>query len=429
MEKIKSNFKQFSGIEYLAIDIANSLGLDKLNYEDRIKHVCQNVFTYIDTETSNEDIVKLLDLINADEPELAFAGIKAYQHYLNHEPSGYRISLDSSNSGTQLGSVLTADITGLKFTGLIGDNREDAYTEILKIMQSKAGKQLNYTRKQCKSAMMTGLYGSKKVPESIFGKETATLELFYDAVKQVAHGAWELKELMVNCWSKGNDCYEWVMPDNFHVVTPVIVDNYYKVPHADTSVIIRVKEQGTSKSHYLANAANLIHSLDSLVLREVVSRCNYDLNHVAKVNSLLKQYGYVCAEVANNEILGTLVKLSKASGYVTSRFIDEIQSAQDLMYINAEIRDKLITMTDTMLKYKPFDISVIHDCYQVLPNNGNYLRYWYKEICADICESNMCLYLINQFPVGDTIQSDGISQEHRKYVANLIRNSVGYGLC
>ena len=57
----------------------------------------------------------------------------------------------------------------------------------------------------------------------------------------------------------------------------------------------------------------------------------------------------------------------------------------------------------------------------------NYIRYWYKEICADIVESNMLSFLYNQIQEEDQIV-DPVPKAYRKQVANQVRQS-SYGLC
>lgn len=59
------------------------------------------------------------------------------------------------------------------------------------------------------------------------------------------------------------------------------------------------------------------------------------------------------------------------------------------------------------------------------PNNMNYIRYWYKEMCADIVESNMLSYLYNQI-TSDKL-TDNTSKTYRKRIADEVRNS-NYGL-
>lgn len=80
-------FEEFTPRQYLQIDIANSYGLDKLDWSDRLSWF-------------NDNEPHLEDLLNqADEPALYYAGVKAYRDVQAGKPIGYMISLDATSSG------------------------------------------------------------------------------------------------------------------------------------------------------------------------------------------------------------------------------------------------------------------------------------------------------------------------------------------
>lgn len=88
----------YSGLDYLKIDIANSKGLDKLQFEERINWFNNNI--NINQETTNQELLTLVQEHRFEEPELGLAGLMAYRDTLANKPTGYRVALDSSNSGT-----------------------------------------------------------------------------------------------------------------------------------------------------------------------------------------------------------------------------------------------------------------------------------------------------------------------------------------
>ena len=59
-------FQEFSAADYLRIDIANNYGLDKENWDYRIK--------WFDENEANLDNL----ITQAEEPALFFAGVKAW---------------------------------------------------------------------------------------------------------------------------------------------------------------------------------------------------------------------------------------------------------------------------------------------------------------------------------------------------------------
>ena len=81
------SFQEFTGRQYLAIDIANSFGLDKKLWAERLAWFDQH-------ETQLEDMIQ-----QAKEPALYYAGVKAWRDVCQGKPIGYMISLDATSSG------------------------------------------------------------------------------------------------------------------------------------------------------------------------------------------------------------------------------------------------------------------------------------------------------------------------------------------
>jgi hypothetical protein len=83
----------------------------------------------------------------------------------------------------------------------------------------------------------------------------------------------------------------------------------------------------------------------------------------------------------------------------------------------------LAVIVEGMLSYVPFELVTIHDEFKAHANNINHVRYQYKEILAEIAESNVLDDLLSQI--------NGKPGKFNKPVSNLgelIRNS-NYALC
>ena len=82
-----TGFQQFTGWEYLCIDLANHYGLDKELFEDRIQWVKTN-------------IVRLEELTqDAEEPYLYYKAVRALRDSMNGIPTNHTVALDSASSG------------------------------------------------------------------------------------------------------------------------------------------------------------------------------------------------------------------------------------------------------------------------------------------------------------------------------------------
>lgn len=78
---------KLTGLEYLKADMAANFGLDKANWDKRIAWFDSN-------ETQLASLVQ-----KAKKPAQFYAGLLAYQDFLEGNPSGYTISLDATASG------------------------------------------------------------------------------------------------------------------------------------------------------------------------------------------------------------------------------------------------------------------------------------------------------------------------------------------
>lgn len=83
-----STFKEYSGMQYLAIDIANQNGLDKLTYEERIQWVKDNL----------DDLESFVP----EDPKTFFLYIKAVaalRAAMRGEAIGHTVAFDAVCSG------------------------------------------------------------------------------------------------------------------------------------------------------------------------------------------------------------------------------------------------------------------------------------------------------------------------------------------
>ena len=410
-------FKKYLPIDYICIDLANCYGLDKLLFEDRIKWVKDN-FNYL------EDFIEVAE----NKPQYIKA-LHALRETMLGNPTGHLIGLDASCSGIQLMSVMTGCIKGADATGLVSQKRADAYTDVTTEMNSilklKGLSSIEVKRDDIKRCVMTAGYGSTLVPKEVFG-EGDLLTTFYQAASAVAKGAFELMPALLDSWQKDALSHNWVMPDNFHVNIKVMQTKETRIEvdeldHATFTTYVKINK-GSEKG--LANVANLTHSVDSYVLRSLVRRASFD---VCKVNEAVKLISNAIQHSRDtvstcDEALENMLNIYEYSAMLDVSIIDYI-NADNIGHVPLALLVKLNATLGKMLELGSSPVLTVHDAYFSHANHCNAVRYWYKEILAELAESTILDFLVSQI-VGEEVKWN----KPVNNLAELIRNS-NYGLC
>jgi len=252
----------FSGIDYLRIDVANQFGLDRLKWDDRLYWVDDN----------RPDLVKLSE--NAKTPMAFDKAVRALVCAENGEPTNHIMGLDATASGIQVMAAMSGCRSSAKAVNLIDTgNREDVYDSVGNEMTDLIGRQIE--RDTIKKPIMTYFYGSRAVPQQIFGEGKA-LTAFYNALENQLPGPSELMKLFQSHWDPNATDYQWAMPDGHVVHVPVSVkeDKGLEIDEADhlrftyRAEVVKPQHQG------LALAANIVHSVDGWICREMVKGAN-----------------------------------------------------------------------------------------------------------------------------------------------------------
>ena len=376
--------QRFTGKQYLMIDIANSFGLDKATWDERLEWFKQH-------ENRLDEM-----LPQAENPAMYYAGVQAWESVKHGVPIGYPISLDATSSGLQILSALTGDRRAAQLCNVVNTGqREDAYTNVFDIMVDRLMNRLGehaggIKRDDCKRAIMTSLYGSVAVPKEVFG-EGVQLNIFYEVMAEVAPAAWELNEAFLSMWNPDALSHDWVLPDNFHVHVKVMaqvkeVVQFMNEPYDTFHMVNQPTEEGRSLG------ANCIHSLDGMIVREITRRCDYSVDRVLEI------MGFLDAEIEGDVIWDDDARMVKElwrhyreSGYLSARILDHLHAHNVDLVDRAAIWELIESLPE-----KPFKVIAVHDCFRVLPNYGNDLREQYNRQLMLIARSNLLQYLLSQ---------------------------------
>ena len=417
----------FSPMEYLIIDIANNFGMDKLTYRERLDWFTDNIEPYINNFSSDEDIFKFVessDNIDELDKPLVFASLQAYRDYLNGKPSGYMVSFDATASGLQIMSALTNDELGMQWTNATDEpKRYDIYTEVFeqtKILYkhyypNKEPKAL--TRKDIKAAIMVLFYGGTLAVIKHLDYDKELYNVLVQVCNLLLKKPMYLLNGLLDTINAGQHLYEWIMPDGFHVKTPLFTEYSEKHVFNDEVIYTKYKDLGLDES-FKGTPANVMHSIDAMIMREMVRRCNYNKNKILEVISnferLLQMSENELELLSNtvghglNDRLQNYMNQYSSTAWVSARVFDLIESQSDYLglifkYGETGFYNNLYHLAEAMMGYKPFDLLVIHDCYKCHPNNVSYVRYWYAQIMQELIESDCLLHIIKQLPNNQTL--------------------------
>ena len=404
----------YTGFEYLLIDCANHFGLDKLLFEDRIGW----------SRTNLDQLESLTDM--AESAYLYMKSVAAIRKAQQGIPTGHLVALDAVCSGMQIMSAITGCLSGARATGLVDPNRRaDAYTELTQRMQVILGSNIHVTRKDAKAALMTSCYGSKEQPKIIFGEDTQELAAFYQACMEMAPGAFELLQELLDTWQPYALVHAWKLPDGYDARVKVMQREETRIEvdeldHASFTYEYYVN-QGTKKG--LSNVANVVHSIDAFILREMVRRCNHHGLNIKAINDWLtgavleRSMGCtIYAEPLEGEHR-YFVEQYERSNQPTAAILPWLNST-NVHDLPTSLLHDLIRITNSMLEYKAFPVVTIHDSFASHANNCNTVRYWYKEILAELADSEILTDIMSQLH-----QSPGKYEKLSPDLSKYIRQS------
>lgn len=390
--------KTYTGWQYLLIDAANHHGLDKLLFEERIEFMTKNLGS----------LELMVDQVEPKNKPLYLKAVMAIRKAQQGIPTGHLVGLDASCSGIQVMSALTGCAAGARATGMVDPNvRADAYTAVTKEMGAILGNAINVSRDDAKYATMTTYYGSKKRPKDIFGEDTPELDAFYKAAVTVAPGAWELLQDLLASWQPYALAHSWKLPDGFDARVKVMkkIEARIEVDELDHATFTYEFYENEGSRTGLSNVANLTHSMDAWVLRAMHRRCNYDRNMVEYVDQCImmellersirgQPKADVIDEFMTKEVAYYIEQYNRST-LADAVILPHLDQAT-VTCLSQEHLQALARIVTGMLAYQPFELVTVHDEFKAHANNMNHVRWQYREILAEIAESDVLDDLLSQ---------------------------------
>lgn len=302
----------FTGFEYMQIGAANAFGLDRENWDTRLDWASDHK-----KQIMNESPA-LIE--KAKEPILFYKHIKAIKQVVLGSKTRFIASVDATASGIQVLSALSGCHESAKATNLIDTgNRNCAYDIAANTMNKMLGGKL--TRNQLKKPVMTLFYGSTAEPKNIFGEDTPELEAFYKMLKSSFAGAYEAMEDIQSCHNPENMVNTWTLPDGHTAYVPVTdkVTKRIEVDELNHATFSHTAEIHAKPEYDVSLAANVTHSIDGYMVREVIRRASVAGFQVATIhdaffaspnhlNEVRKFYRDVMVEIAESDLLQDILR-------------------------------------------------------------------------------------------------------------------------
>lgn len=260
---------KFTPYEYVLIAIANANGMDKNTWDERL--------SWADSFVINNTFKQQLEFAKnecEEEPILMAKAIKALNDIEKGLPTGFLVNLDATASGIQVMSACTGCHVGAEKVNLIDNGkRNDLYRDIATLMNSHGA---NVDRTTLKKPIMTKFYGSNALPKQVFGAGSDLLKIFDKAMATGLAGAYELLLDLQSLQDSEATSYTWTLPDGHTAHVPVMdtVTKKIEIAELNKATFSYRTVVNQAKDFDLSIAANVVHSLDGYVVRQLYRRAH-----------------------------------------------------------------------------------------------------------------------------------------------------------
>ena len=166
--------------------------------------------------------------------------------------------------------------------------------------------------------------------------------------------------------------------------------------------------------------------VDAYVARTMHRRLNYDPQVLAYASWLLetevlkREFAEYKEDVedATLQYYLDLYESSKMADVVILPYLTS-ENVGNLSYNHLKHLNHIVGL---MEKHEPFELVTVHDDFKCLANNVNHMRFMYKEILAELAESELLTWMFRSI-----LKCDGTYKKLSNNLADFIRAS-NYGL-
>ena len=313
-------------------------------------------------------------------------------------------ALDTRSSCILLTSLITKDNKALKGVFTLGNktHKVDAYSKVFKHYPQEM---IRDNQKKC---VMQYTYGGEAILKELCGALTAK---FKECYHKALPYAYIFREACVNGWNSEAEAYGWTLPDGFEVDmenTRTLYELGMKTKYIEIRVspearlrkihpnwsLVAPIPKGKSGSRGLG--ANLIHSVDAYIMRELVRRCHGQF----KVSLEDVRVGKACT--FKNPEARKIYEMYTKTNMVSVNILNAMEKGDT---ITQEYYDDIKFIVDTLPKVG-FYIKPIHDEFCCRVEFKEIMREQFNHLLGEVYCSTLGEYFMEeceiQFTVGNS---------------------------
>lgn len=371
-------------IHWLNMDVARSYGLDKATWQERLQWSLEH------PQLEN----------GAKEPFEYRSAWEALQRALRGEMIDHLISLDATASGIQCLALMAQDSESARKVNLGTQQVNNVYRDVQR--------ELGHDYERVKQATMTHFYESVATPLQLFGEDYPK---FLEAMERAMPGPTAIRDAIASCMDSRAQ-YRWTMMDGYEVIMDVTAPVECSMDIGEGHMISWMEHRQAAVATK-GLTANVTHSLDALVLREVLRRthCPYQWYTTEQPFEELREKDIL--------LLQSILRWQRTQ-FLSFEFMDHCDGMNQHL-VPRELREAVEARTSADCMY----IQPIHDCYRVRATDAGKLFQIVKEVMADLAYAKTAEWILPQLGYKGEIKD---SEAKRTALRDQVLNS-SYLIC
>ena len=326
------------------------------------------------------------------------------------------VPLDTASSQSLITAVITRDNECLnKIFHLDSNMPSDIYTTIGEEIR-KTFNLGDIPRKVIKKALMAWGYGGSAGLCSLTNTKPEQLNsVMEDIANDLGFkGIYSMRQACLDAWDEDALEHSWELPDGYEIHQVITQDTFardmltgqYVYPAKRVEITLNGRQRGIDcrwakvgtrdkkESGTRSIGANLIHSLDAFLMREIVRRCKQDFNIKPEEFKEVIKSGFSISISVSEDKAMDIYNMWRETNVVSLNILNHLHVGDKLP---SDYYDAICKIIAT-LPEEGFDIRPIHDEFACLPRYANAMRRQFNHLIAELYQSTICLLYTSPSP-------------------------------